>query len=154
MTAAVCAQEPSFTDEGSWRVLQARIGGVVVTLAQISEALESLQATAYPMMKRTLQQINSPLADCDYHTVAAPYRERFLAAPSTGRGAQGRHLTKLAFCFALAAVLNSITLDPMQGFLPLLDDAYTAISSDYTYSAAIARSAVAIKTKKHRRAAA
>ncbi len=134
--------------EGSWCLPQARIGGVTVTLVQISEALESLQATAYPMMKRTLQQIGSPLADCDYHAVAAPYREQFRVLPSTGRGAQGRHLTKRAFCFALMAVLNSIALDPAQGFLPLLEDAYAAISSDYTYSAAIARSAVAFRKRR------
>lgn len=140
--------------EDCWHVLRVRVGGVVVTLAQIREALDSLQATSYPMMKRTLQQIGSPLADCDYHTVAAPYKRRFLSAPSTGRGAQGRHLTKQAFCFALMAELNSVSLDPVQGFLPLLEDAYAAISSDYTYSAAIARSAVALRARKQGRRAA
>lgn len=99
------------------------------------------------MIRQPLQRIASPLADCDYHAVSAPWRAQFTAGQPSGRGAAGRPIAKEAFCFALEQLLAES--GTQAGLRRLLADAMDAFAADHTYAAAMAKAAVSIAAKKH-----
>lgn len=127
--------------------LRMLVGGIEVSPGDVEQALVCLRSSAGLMIKQPLARISSPLADCDYHAVSAPWRDQFMAGSPAGRGAAGRSIAKDAFCFALEQTL--IAADPQAALRQLLDDAMLAFSSDHAYAAAIARAAVGIAAKKH-----
>jgi hypothetical protein len=99
------------------------------------------------MIRQPLQRIGSPLADCDYHLLSAPWREKFTGGHPHGRGAAGRPIAREAFCFALEKILTDSGTEA--GLRHLLADALSAFSADHTYAAAMARAAVTIASKKY-----
>lgn len=139
-------------DESAWAFpaeYSIEIGGVVVSCLQVEQALVALRSAASLMIRQPLVKIDSPLAFCDYHAVAAPHRARFSCADVSGRGSAGRHIAKAAFCYALEQALADVQANPAQAFGALLEAAYDAIGSDHAYSAAMARSAVVVQVKRH-----
>jgi hypothetical protein len=94
------------------------------------------------MVRQPLVAIGSPLAQCDYHSAAAPWRSRYLSVPVQGRGAAGRHLTKSAFMDCLASMLEKASLEELrqrQSFL--IGGMRSAMARDYALPAAIASAA-------------
>jgi len=78
------------------------VGGVLVTLEQISAAITKLEAIGGTAIAQPLRAIGSPLATCDYHKVARDARKAFptLAQP---KGTKQKHTPreKNSFVFAL-----------------------------------------------------
>lgn len=123
------------------------VGGVQVTTTQTGLALDILKSSKGMMVRQPLQRAGNPLALCDYHAAAAPYRDR-VALPMQGRGAAGRHLTKSAFILALEDVIASAAAG--EPFSALLADTATAFALDASYSVSIARAAVGILEARHK----
>lgn len=116
----------------------------------MSDALACLRASPGLMVRQPLARSGSPLALCDYHAVAAPFKVRYITSPLSGRGAAGRHITKAAFMAALAAVLDQAAAEePLHAFGAALDAAFQAFGSDSSYAAAMARTAVTHQQRAH-----
>jgi len=99
------------------------------------------------MVRQPLQRIASPLAECDYHAVAAPYKSQFrlMFTDPGGRGAAGRHITKRAFCFALSLLVNAARqMSPVAAFAGITQRAWDAFSRDPGYAEDMARAAAAL----------
>jgi hypothetical protein len=139
------------------------IGGVAVTVQQAEEALEILRASPGMMVRQPLARSGHPLAICDYHAAAAPYRLRPGDVPPAGRGAAGRHLTKPAFIVSVESVLaaerdrlrRSSELERAVAALAVpvpreqVEAALAAFTEDHSYAAMMASAAVAVLRKKH-----
>jgi len=120
------------------------VGGVPCSAFDTAASLTILLAAPGLMIRQPLKRAGSPLADCDYHAVAAPYRARFCtAAPGQQlrRGAAGRHIAKQAFCTALSELLSWIEQDPWAAWEAAADLAWKAFASDPGYAAQIASAA-------------
>jgi hypothetical protein len=76
------------------------VGGVPVTAEEIDQARLILASCASVAVRQPLARHGHPLAACDYHAAAAPYRQE-IAGSGWGRGAAGRPVTKIAFLAAL-----------------------------------------------------
>jgi len=76
-----------------WPALAARsvaVGGVSVSFAEALEAANILRASRTSAILPVLRAAGSPLWECDYFAVAAPYMELAREQPKTGRaGAAG-----------------------------------------------------------------
>ena len=139
------------------------IGGVPVTREQAESALDVLRSSSGMMVRQPLQRAGNPLAYCDYHAAAAPYRLHASEVPAAGRGAAGRHLTKPAFVIAVESVLAEERDQEQRqaeleravsrlrcAVLPAqVERAMSAFVSDYSYTAAMAAAAVAVLRKRH-----
>lgn len=127
---------------------QVAVGGVEVEVAHLPVALGCLRRSGGLMIRQPLAAIGSPLAECDYHSVAAPYRARFLSQQASGRGAAGRPLAKQAFCLALEDLITECS--PPARMQVLLRDALEAFAADSSYATSMARSAVDLAARAHR----
>lgn len=125
----------------------ARVGGVECVVGDCESALECLTVATGLMVRQPLLRISNPLADCDYHAVAAPYKAQmrlFFPSPG-GRGAAGRHITKRAFCFALSQLVAvARDMSPVAAFSGVTQRAWDAFSRDPGYAEAMARAAAAL----------
>lgn len=120
------------------------IGGIACTASDAAFSLSVLIAAPGLMIRQPLLRAGSPLAACDYHRVAAPYRDRFtVVSPGEHlhRGAAGRHIAKQAFCAALGALLASVADDPWAAWEALAARAWRAFASDPGYATQIAAAA-------------
>ena len=125
----------------------AEVGGVRCVVGDVEFALGCLWQAPGLMVRQPLVRAGSPLADCDYHAVAAPYKPQFQWLAQHGRGAAGRHITKRAFCFALGRVVAvARATDPVAAFAGVTQRAWDAFSRDFRYAEEIARAAVALGT--------
>jgi hypothetical protein len=126
------------------------IGTVSATYQQVSQALDCLRSSRGLMVRQPLARIGSPLAECDYHAVAAPHLHSFADFRHSGRGAAGRHLTKTAFCIALDSHLGEMrAAEPGLYFTSSVADALQAFASDHAYAASIAGAAVTYRRKRY-----
>ncbi len=123
------------------------IGGVTTSGYETATALGILRSWRTTTVQIPLRRARNRLGWCDYHQVAEPYRGKVLI-PMMGRGANGRPLTKLAFCLALEDVIEQV--GAALPFAGLLTRASEAFLSDSAYSVAMARSAVGIMSARHR----
>jgi len=144
-----------YQDYARWPGLASRpvnIGGVTATYAEAAAAARALARAGGIMVRQVLLAAGSPLAGCDYHAAAAPFREavfrgQFPASSPTGRGAAGRPATKQAFIKAIEDALCQAELaEPARHFADDLARAREAFGSDAGYAAAMAAAAV-----QHRR---
>ena len=66
------------------------IGGVYASVGVISDAHHILEDSPGLMVRQPLSRYRNPLAVCDYHVEAAPYRDLYYSSLSfTGKGAAG-----------------------------------------------------------------
>ena len=126
----------------------AEVGGVRCVVGDVEFALECLVASPGLMVRQPLERAGSPLACCDYHAVAAPYKPQFQGwLQPRGRGAAGRHVTKRAFCHALSLIVTvAKATSPVAAFAGVTQRAWDAFSRDSGYAEAIAKAAVALGT--------
>lgn len=130
--------------------LAVQVGGLEATIGILARAVEILKAAPGMMVRQPLLKAGSPLAACDYHAVAAPYKDLFTDAAVTGRGAAGRPITKQAFILALEEKLAQLVkLAPVQAVLPLVTQAWSMFAVDATYAAEIASEAVRLLRSRH-----
>jgi hypothetical protein len=127
------------------------VGGVMTSVYTALEAHSILAGSPGLMVRQPLARFRNPLALCDYHSEAAPYRDMFYSTLShTGRGAAGRPATKHAFMHALKVRAADAMRDaPLLAAMPLAAEAYDAMRSDVSYVMAIAKSAVTVLAKQH-----
>ena len=106
------------------------------------------------MVRQPLQRAGHPLADCDYHAIAAPYKSVIvLPDRQYGRGAAGRPSTKTAFMLALEtyAVQTRQHEEHEQARRPLreaMNVALAAFAEDFTYFASMAQDASALLRRR------
>lgn len=120
------------------------VGGAACTASDTAWSLTILLSAPGLMIRQPLLKAGSPLASCDYHTVAAPYRARFTVISADvplRRGAAGRHIAKQAFCAALADILSVLAQDPWAAWEATAVRAWKAFASDPGYAAQIASAA-------------
>lgn len=147
--SAVWLAEVMHTPADPWKV-HVGIGGVSVTVASGRHAADVLENSPGLMIRQPLRRIGHPLAWCNYHAEAAPYRDRYASLAFTGRGAAGRHVAKCAFIHAVRFRCDEgMRLAPYIAVLPLLRQAYQAMGSDPSYFMEMARSAVVLMEKQH-----
>jgi len=127
------------------------VGGVSVTYRQAQEAAVVLGDSPGLMIRQPLEQAGSPLARCDYHAAGEPYRDRFAASLAmAGRGAGGRHIAKSAFLAALRAAMDAAErAAPAALYAGDVMAARAAFGADFSYAAAMAAAAVAVRRKRH-----
>jgi hypothetical protein len=139
------------------------IGGICVSQEQAVHALDVLRESPGMMVRQPLQRAGNPLAACDYHAAAAPYRSRPQDVPAAGRGAAGRHLTKPAFVLAVETALaldrqadeRKAELERAVAALqpPVsredVDAAMAAFAVDCSYVTSMANNAVAVLRKRY-----
>jgi hypothetical protein len=139
------------------------IGGISVTSEQAQVALEILRSSQGMMIRQPLARAGHPLAACDYHAAAAPFRARAQDVPSAGRGAAGRHLAKPAFIIAVESAL-ALDRQAAQQYAELehavaslhprvppeqVGRALAAFAVDSSYVTLMASAAVAVLRKRH-----
>lgn len=132
--------------------LTVAVGGVAVTLAQVDQAAEALEAWPSTTIKPVLGPLGNPLAECDYRSVAAPYKHLFPSRRGQ-RGASGQPSTKLAFIYALRQVSLACRENPASMYTALVAEALAAFGRDERYAAEIAREAVRQGRARHQAAA-
>lgn len=127
------------------------VGGVRATVRAVIEAHWILEDSPGLMVRQPLARYRSPLALCDYHQEAAPYRVQYYSSLACGgRGAAGRPATKLAFMHALRVRSQAAMRQaPLEMARPLIDEAYAAIAEDVSYVLAMVRLATTIEAKQH-----
>jgi hypothetical protein len=128
------------------------VGGVLASVATVSEAHEILTEAPGLMVRQPLSYYHNPLACCDYHAEAAPYREQvYLRLDHRGhRGASAPPTTKLAFMRALQvrsqAAMRSA---PLVRAMPLVAEAYAAMTRDVSYVMAMSEMAKSVLARQH-----
>lgn len=130
----------------------ALVGGVLASAADCLAARELLERSPGLMVRQPLARAGHPLAGCDYHAEAAPYRDAAWAALawSGRRGAAGRPATKVAFMAALADRAATALADArLVALMPLAAEAFAAMRADAAYLTGVARAAVAIRERDH-----
>jgi hypothetical protein len=127
-----------------WPSLLARhvvVGGVEAAFAEADRAAGILAVSRTSAIMPVLRAAGSPFASCDYFAAAAPYVEWAKYAPRTGRvGAAGRHVTKVAFIFAIQGVLERARREEVTAAL-------AAFAADERYAVAMAREAVGVRER-------
>jgi hypothetical protein len=128
------------------------VGGLLASVSTVTEAHEILQESPGLMVRQPLAHYQNPLARCNYHAEAAPYREQvYLKLKHQGhRGASAPPTTKFAFMHALTvrsayAMRNA----PFVRAMPLVAEAYAAMRQDFSYVAAMSQMATSILGKQH-----
>ncbi len=128
------------------------VGGVMASVATVDEAHEILQESSGLMVRQPLAHYHNPLSCCDYHAEAAPYREQFYLklAHHGHRGASAPPTTKLAFMRALR-VRSTVAMRsaPLVRAMPLVAEAYDAMSRDVAYVMAMSEMAKSVLAKQH-----
>jgi predicted peroxiredoxin len=127
------------------------IGGIMTSVTVVSEAHDILLASPGLMVRQPLAHGHNPLALCDYHAEAAPYRDQYYHSLTfKGRGAAGRPATKQAFMHALLVRITSAMRDaPLLAQMPLAAEAYAAMRTDVSYVMAMSKMAVAVLSRQH-----
>lgn len=135
---------PSFSNP--WPSLARRVitvGGVPVTYDEALSAAAVLAASRTSAVAPVLRSAGNPLADCDYRAAAAPYTERELRAPRTGRrGAAGRHVVKLALITGIITALAAARERELSAALEAFGD-------DERYAVAVAGDAVSARERAY-----
>jgi len=102
------------------------------------------------MVRQPLARAGHPLASCDYHAIAVPYRSVIVMPDRQyGRGAAGRPSTKLAFMLALETYAAQArereeTEAARRQLLEWRDAALAAFAEDFAYAEAMASAASAV----------
>lgn len=128
------------------------VGGVMASVATVSEAHEILQESSGLMVRQPLAHYHNPLACCNYHAEAAPYREQvYLQLKHHGhRGASAPPTTKLAFMRALQVRSRSAMLSaPLVRAMPLIAEAYEAMAKDVAYVMSMSELAKSVLARQH-----
>lgn len=128
------------------------VGGVLVSLTVATEAHEILTGSPGLMVRQPLSQYGNPLARCDYHAEAAPYRGQYYRklVHQGHRGASAPPTTKMAFMHALQVRMQGAAqVAPLVRAMPLVAEAYEAMSRDAGYVMEISRLATAVLAKQH-----
>lgn len=128
------------------------IGGVMASVATVTEAHDILQESPGLMVRQPLARYGNPLSVCDYHSEAKPYRAMFYVKLSHQghRGASAPPTTKLAFMQALAVRASvAIRTGPLVRAMPLVAEAYDAMAKDVAYVMAMSEMAKGILAKQH-----
>lgn len=124
------------------------IGGVRVSVMSAVYAVNVLERSPGLMIRQPLARIGHPLAECNYHAEAAPYRDQFMAALTfSGRGAAGRHVAKHAFMYAIRGRCREAM--EMAAVADLLEEAYAVMVRDPSYIVEMAETAVAVMAHQH-----
>jgi ferredoxin len=129
-----------------------RVGGLLASVSTVTEAYEILEEAPGLMVRQPLAHYKNPLARCDYHAEAAPYREQYyLKLKHQGlRGASAPPTTKYAFMHALQARSQAaMSMAPLVRAMPLVAEAYAAMAQDFSYVAAMSQMATSILGKQH-----
>jgi hypothetical protein len=129
-----------------------RVGGLLVSASTVTEAHEILDEAPGLMVRQPLARYENPLAFCNYHVEAAPYREQYYLKLSHHgqRGASAPPTTKFAFMHALLVRMQTAMRNaPLVRAMPLVAEAYTAMSQDFSYVAAMSQMAVTYLGKQH-----
>lgn len=115
------------------------VGGVSTSAGEAARALQVLQSSAGMMVRQPLRKAQSPLAECDYHEAAAPWKAQVATQdPRHGRGAAGRHITKAAFMQALRALVAAARKAfRLAGFRSLVAEAIRAFGTDVSFAESI-----------------
>jgi hypothetical protein len=122
------------------------VGGISCTGEITAYSLTVLREAPGLMIRQPLLKAGSPLARCDYHSVAAPYRAAYVTLEATGRrGAAGRHIAKLAFCQALIVMLRAVQEDPWAAWEAMADRAWRAFGSDVGYASQLASAGFSVR---------
>jgi hypothetical protein len=128
------------------------VGGLLVSVSTVTEAHGILEESPGLMVRQPLSHYKNPLALCNYHAEAAPYRDLYyLKLKHQGhRGAAAPPTTKFAFMHALLvrsayAMKNA----PLVRAMPLVAEAYAAMAQDFSYVAAMSQMATSILAKQH-----
>jgi len=127
------------------------IGGLLISVRVAMEAREILQTSRGLMVRQPLSYYQNPLAKCNYHAEAAPYREQYyLKLVHQGhRGAAAPPTTKLAFMHAIKVRSDTaMTSAPLVRAMPLAAEAYEAMTSDFSYVEAMSKMALSILAKQ------
>jgi hypothetical protein len=111
---------------------------VTATREVVADAFSVLEVAPGIMVRQPLERARNPLSAADYHAVAAPYVVLYV-------GSSAR--TRRAFMHALRLLLDGPVLRESP-FAPIVEPALEAFASDSSYATAIARAAVAIKSKR------
>jgi hypothetical protein len=128
------------------------VGGVMASVATVSEAHEILQESSGLMVRQPLAHYNNPLSCCDYHAEAKPYRDQvYLQLKHHGhRGASAPPTTKLAFMHALQVrSQEAIRSAPLVRAMPLIAEACEAMAHDVAYVMAMSEMAKSVLSKQH-----
>jgi hypothetical protein len=128
------------------------VGGVMASVATVSEAHEILQESSGLMVRQPLAHYDNPLACCDYHAEAAPYRQQYYQQlrHHGHRGASAPPTTKLAFMHALQVRSKSAMRSaPLVRAMPLIAEACEAMSRDVAYVMAMSEMAKSVLAKQH-----
>jgi hypothetical protein len=128
-----------------------QVGGIFISVSVVHEAYEILSEAAGLMVRQPLAHYKNPLARCDYHAEAAPYRTQvYLSLVHQGhRGASAPPTTKYAFMRALNVRSEAALRDaPLVRAMPFVAEAYRAMASDYGYVTAMLTAATKIMAKQ------
>jgi hypothetical protein len=128
------------------------VGGVLTSIGVVSEAYEILRESSGLMVRQPLTYYHNPLALCDYHSEAAPYREQYYARLSHlgHRGASAPPTTKLAFMHALRIRSDcAMKSAPLVRVMPFVAEAYEVMSQDFRYITAMSQMAVSVLARPH-----
>jgi hypothetical protein len=123
----------------------------MASVSVVSEARLILSVSYGMMVRQPLARCRNPLALCDYHAEAAPYREQYYDSLAChGRGAAGRPATKQAFMHALRVRTADAMRDaPLLAAMPLAAEAYDAMRTDVSYVMAMSKMAVSVLERQH-----
>lgn len=123
----------------------------MTSVAVVTEAHSILAQAPGLMVRQPLARFRNPLALCNYHDEAAPYRDMYYTSLThNGRGAAGRPATKHAFMHALQVRAAEAMRDaPLIAAMPLAAEAYEAMRDDVSYVMAMAKMAVAVMGRQH-----
>lgn len=127
------------------------VGGVMTSVRVVGEAHDILTESPGLMVRQPLARYRNPLALCDYHAEARPYRDGYYATLTfKGKGAAGRPATKTAFMHALRIRSAQAMADaPLVAAMPLAAEAYEAMRTDVSYVMAMAKMAVQVLARQH-----
>jgi len=129
-----------------------RVGGLLASVSTVTEAHEILEEAPGLMVRQPLEHYKNPLALCDYHAEAAPYRDQYYLKLRHGghRGASAPPTTKLAFMHALRVrTAYAMKSAPLVRAMPLVAEAYAAMAQDFSYVAAMSQMATTILERQH-----
>jgi len=126
------------------------VGGILVSASRVTEAHEILQESSVTMVRPPLVYYGNPLAFCDYRAEAEPYCEKFRASLMLHDQDAARPVVKYAFMHALTVRTQAAMRSaPLVRAMPLVAEAYEAMSRDFTYVTAMSKMATGILSKQH-----
>ena len=151
VSEATCSPVPDIFPSLSEEEVYLVIGGVMTSVLVVNEAHEILAGAPGLMVRQPLARYRNPLALCDYHAEAAPYRASYYSSLEfRGKGAAGRPATKHAFMHALRCrSADAMREAPLIAAMPLAAEAYDAMRADVSYVMAMSKMAVSVLAKQH-----